>query len=229
VTDSIAERWAAIRAQLAQVAPGRSVAVIAVAKFQPIERLREARAAGITRFGQNYAQEGESAMVELGRDGIEWHFIGHIQSRKVKYLVDYDCVQSLDRFELAQSLNEKLQASGKQIDILVELNIGGEAQKSGIDPTELGPFLERLRSLPAIRVKGLMVMPPPLQPVELRRPFFRRAKEWFDRYEAAYSFSTLSMGTSEDYLVAVEEGASMIRLGTVLMGERPARPTSPAT
>jgi PLP dependent protein len=217
---TIAENLSAVRARLARVAPGKKMEIMAVAKYQPLERLREAIAAGVTLFGQNYAQEGEETRAALSTEMIHWHFIGHIQSRKVKFLVNYDCVQSLDRLDVAEMLNARLAGLGKTLPVLVEVNVGGETQKSGIAPDDLGEFLKKLSSFNHLVPRGLMAMPPPLQPVEERRPYFRQMSELFASYSKTYAFQTLSMGTSEDFEVAASEGSTLIRLGTILLGHR---------
>lgn len=197
------------------------VRIMAVSKMQTIETLREAVAAGITLFGVNYLQEGDDQRAALPSEKLEWHFIGHIQSRKAKSLPPYDAVQSIDRLEVADVLNGRCQQVSKIMPVLVEVNIGSEENKSGITPAEVGEFLKSLREMRSLSVRGLMVMPPPLADLEARRPFFKSAKRLYDKYSGEYPFDTLSMGTSEDYVVAVEEGATLIRLGTSLLGVRP--------
>lgn len=217
---SIADNLSVIRSRLSRVAPDREIAIMAVAKFQPIERLREAVAAGIHLFGQNYAQEGEDARSALAAENVQWHFIGHIQSRKVKFLVNYDCVQSLDRLEIAEMLNARMQNLGKVLPVLVEVNIGSEEQKSGLEPDKLADFLDKLSALKYLQTKGLMAMPPPLEPVEARRPYFKKMSDLYRLFEKRFGFQTLSMGTSEDFDVAVSEGSNLVRLGTILLGHR---------
>lgn len=219
---SISENLKTIRAELAGVANGRNITIVAAAKNQPAERIQEAIQAGVKSFGNNYAQEGESLIKTLG-NALQWHFIGHIQSRKVKYLVDYYCVQSLDRIDIAKMLNERLLALNRKMRVLVEINVGREPQKSGILPEALPSFLNGLKDLKALLPSGLMTMPPPLEPVESRRPHFAEVKRLYDDFAGQFPFDTLSMGTSEDYREAVSEGASMVRLGTILLGRRPAK------
>ena len=189
------------------------IAIVGVTKLQPVALIREALAAGVKILANNYAKEGSALRMACGDLPAKWHFIGHIQSRKVKSLTDYDCIQSLDRISVAKELEKRLQGD---IEVLVEINIGGEAQKSGIASAALPDFLCELHAFPRLRVRGLMAMPPPLEPVEARRPFFQELRRLFDRH----SFDCLSMGTSRDYLVAIQEGSTMVRLGTALFGER---------
>lgn len=213
--ETIETRLAAIRKKI----PG--VRIMAVTKLQPLEKVREALTAGVDLLGVNYVQEGEGHQAALAGEKVEWHFIGHIQSRKVKFLTAYDCVQSIDRLEIATDLEVRAETAEKKQAILVEVNIGEEHNKSGIAPSEVGAFLRPLKQLHSIEVKGLMVMPPPLPNIEDRRPFFRKAHELYRQYSNEFPFTTLSMGTSEDYTVAAEEGSTLVRLGTVLMGARP--------
>jgi pyridoxal phosphate enzyme (YggS family) len=210
----VAARLAGIRAEIG------GVQVAGVTKFQPVEKVREAVAAGLKILANNYAQDGEKLMAELGGAAVEWHFIGHIQSRKVKYLTDYALVESLDRLSVAEALSQR---ATRELSVLVEVNVGGEAQKSGIAPAELEAFLDALGKLPNLKARGLMGMPPPLEPVEARRPFFKELRQLYDRYSKQYGLSTLSMGTSADYKIAVQEGATLVRLGTSLFGERPGK------
>ena len=215
---AIAENFTAINQAIAQ-RTDYAVRVMAVAKLQPIEKLREALAAGVVLLGVNYVQEGEEQRKLLEGVKVEWHFIGHIQSRKVKVLPEYDCVESIDRFEIAKSLNERCAAAAKKMPILVEVNVGEESQKSGILPADLKSFLQGLKRFEHLIPSGLMLMPPPLD-VEARRPFFKRGSEWFRDYQNEFPFTMLSMGTSDDYLIAVEEGSTLVRLGTCLLGKR---------
>ena len=216
----ISTRLKEIEIQIASRAADRKVEIVGVTKHQPVERLREAVRAGIKVFGVNYAQEGEAFRAALG-DSVRWDFIGHIQSRKAKHLLDYDRIQSLDRASVAEILNREGQSRGTALSCLVEINIGEEPQKSGVLPSELDGFLKDLATLSYLKIDGFMGMPPPLQPVEARRPHFKMLREFFDRYREKYRLSVLSMGTSEDFLIAVEEGSTMVRLGTSLFGARP--------
>lgn len=214
---SVRENLIQIRASLEKI--GRApVRIVGVTKFQPVERVREAVDAGVGILANNYAQEGKKLRECLGDPALEWHFIGHIQSRKVKYLIHYDCVQSLDRVEVASALQERVQGP---LSVLVEVNIGAEPQKSGILATNMDFFLKELARFPRLRVRGIMGMPPPVEPVEGRRPFFKALRTLYDRYQSSFGFDCLSMGTSDDYLIAAEEGSTMVRLGQVLFGARP--------
>lgn len=195
------------------------VRILGVTKFQPLERVVEVVDSGVTLLGVNYVQDGQKLREEMKQPNLEWHFIGHIQSRKAKHLLEYQCVQSLDRLDIAADLNRRAETMTKSLDILVEVNIGLEPQKSGVIPAELDKFLSELRVLTSLNVKGLMAMPPPLT-LEERRPFFKQMRVLFDRYSEIFPFDTLSLGTSDDYAVALEEGSNLIRLGTCLFGPR---------
>jgi len=217
---AVADRLKHVRDEVDRIAgrPG-AVTIVGVTKFQPIEKIREAIVGGLTDLGNTYEQDGESMLEHFGDSGARWHFVGNIQSRKTKFLTRYSCIQSLDRPEIARDLERRMAELGTRLDVLVEVNVGGEAQKSGITPESLPKFLEQLHALPHLRARGLMAMPPPLE-VEARRPFFQMMRRLF---EAHRELDCLSMGTSEDYRVAVEEGSTMIRLGTTLFGPRPPR------
>lgn len=220
----ISERLIPIRETLKRSAR-EPVRILAVTKFQPLERLREAVLAGIDLLGVNYVQEGEEQREQLSDATVDWHFIGHIQSRKVKFLTSYGCVQSLDRIDVAEALNERCSQRTSPLPVLVEVNVGAESEKSGISPSELPDFLRQIANLKRLAPAGLMIMPPPLPNIEERRPFFKKARGWFEQFRGEYPFTTLSMGTSEDYAVAVEEGSTLIRLGTSLLGAREKRVT----
>jgi pyridoxal phosphate enzyme (YggS family) len=187
--------------------------IVGVTKFQSLEKIREAVREGVLDLGVNYAQDGEKLREEFKGEKINWHFIGHVQSRKSKYLSHYDLVQSIDRLEVLKPLTEP-------ISILLEINIGRELTKSGVFEETLEAVLEQTKTYPNVRVRGLMVMPPPLE-VEERRPYFKKTFQLYDKFTKTLGFDTLSMGTSDDYLVAVEEGSNMVRLGTALFGPRP--------
>lgn len=183
--------------------------LLAVTKTQTPEKVRAVVDQGITLLGNNYVQEG-AALREALRDlNVEWHFIGHIQSRKAKELGDYDCIQSLDRLDVAK----KLSASQE---VLVQVNIGEEAQKSGVSPGGLSEFLEGMRAFPHLKVNGLMAIPPLTATPEERRPYFRKMRQLLEETR----LEVLSMGMSDDYRIALDEGSNLIRLGTILFGPR---------
>lgn len=197
------------------------VTIVGVTKFQPTQSVRAAYQAGIRNFGNNYAQDGKKLMDALHDcPGISWHFIGSIQSRKVPFLLNYDLVQSLDRIKVAEALHERLKKQNKTLSVLIEVNVGGEVQKSGISIDNLNSQLAILSKLECLRIVGLMGMPPALHPAENRRPHFQKLREIYEAARATYDLKILSMGTSDDFEIALQEGANMIRLGTCLFGPR---------
>ena len=173
----ILERLKKIQDAISKHVDPSNVKIVAAAKFQSIDTLKEAFEAGIKDFGVNYVQEGEKFQEELKALAIHWHFIGHIQSRKVKQLLPYELIQSMDRIELVEELSKR--AGNQTKDILIEVNIGEEPQKSGILPKELPEFLRKVRALSSIKVVGLMAMPPNLEPVEKRQPYFDSMHDLF--------------------------------------------------
>ncbi len=208
---TIASRLAALRAQLPA-----GVTLVAVSKLQPPEAVREAYAAGQRHFGENYAQEWRAkADVLADLTDLTWHFVGGLQTNKVKYLAPRAAwVHTLDREELARELSKRFAAAGATARVLVEVNLGGEAQKSGCSPDRVEPLVALARGLPGLEMAGLMCIPPPEQEP---RGHFARLRSLRDRL----GLRELSMGMSADWRVAVEEGATLIRIGTGLFGERP--------
>lgn len=217
--------WEGILETLARLGKSPdSVKVIGVTKKQPLERIAEGLSLGITSLGNNYVQEGEALRSSLQHlalgAAVDWHFIGHVQSRKAKSLGEYALVQSVDRFSVAEVLSRNAAASGKSARVLLEINIGREAGKSGVLPEDVVKLAEQLVDLSALQVEGLMCLPPPLQPVVLRRPYFDACVALAEQLDRFFPLRTLSMGTSEDYPVAIAAGATMIRLGSCLYGGR---------
>jgi pyridoxal phosphate enzyme (YggS family) len=205
------------RIQAAAARSGRSpeaIRLIAVTKTVPAERIRQAVEAGIGNIGENRLQEALRKRAELGDLPLVWHFIGHLQTNKAKKVVEnFDWVQCVDRPELAEKLN---QAATRPLPVLIEVNVGGESSKSGIDPGRLPSFIENFPAYERLRLRGLMAIPPFSENPEDIRPYFKRLRELSKRF----GLSELSMGMSHDFEVAVEEGATMVRIGTSLFGER---------
>jgi pyridoxal phosphate enzyme (YggS family) len=210
---SIATRLAAVKADLP---PG--VTLVAVSKTRPVEAIREAYAAGQRHFGENYAQEWRQkadALADLA--DLTWHFIGGLQTNKVKYLAPRAAwVHTLDRDELARELGKRYTAAGATARVLVEVNLGGESQKSGCAPDRVDGLVALARGLPGLEVAGLMCIPPP---GDDPRPHFIRLRALRDRL----GLGELSMGMSADWRIAVDEGATLVRIGTALFDERPPR------
>ena len=191
----IAERYAALREEV-----GSGVTIVVATKYLPLDELQLLADAGVEVVGENRAQDLEVKHARYG-GAFRWHFIGHLQSRKAK-IVNATC-------ELCHSLDSKSAAGKLEIPALVEVNLSGEPTKSGVAPAALGAFLELYAD-----VRGLMTMPPATGDPEASRPYFRRLRE----LAGEHNLRELSMGTSQDYKVAVEEGATLIRLGSVLYG-----------
>jgi pyridoxal phosphate enzyme (YggS family) len=210
---SVAENVARIRAELPA-----GVTLVAVSKTQPAGAIREAYAAGQRHFGENYAQEWRAkadALADL--DGIVWHFIGALQTNKAKYLpprVAY--VHTVDRDELARELSRRYAAAAATARVFLEVNVGGEATKSGCEPSALEPLAKAVRALPALTLAGLMCIPPP---DEDPRPHFRRLRSLRD----GLGLSELSMGMSTDWKIAIDEGATFVRVGSAIFGARPTK------
>ena len=204
-----------------------SVILVAAAKARTAKEVEEALQAGVTYVGHNYVQEAER-MIPLIQDlqlKVRWHMIGHLQKNKVKKAVRlFDMIETLDSWPLAELIDRRCAAIGKTMPVLVEINIGREASKTGVLPEEVDDLVRRVSDLQHIRVQGLMTMGPRFGDPEDARPYFRATKEAFDRLAKAnlpnVEMRYLSMGMSNSYQVAIEEGANMVRLGTVLFGER---------
>lgn len=218
-----------VRERLARAAErvGRrpeEVKLIAVTKNVSVEHIREALAAGVTALGENRVQEALPKAKALG-PGVEWHFIGHLQTNKVKYLVEWvSCLHSLDRLRLAEELEKQGARSGRDWSVLVQVNVTGESTKFGLSPSELKPFLEEIARFPHVKVRGLMTIGPLSEDPEEVRPVFRRLRQMAEEIARegwpGVSMEHLSMGMSNDFEVAVEEGATMVRIGTAIFGPR---------
>ncbi len=193
-------------------APG-SVKLIAVSKLQPAEKLREAAEAGQRAFGENYAQELRDKSAALA--DVEWHFLGALQTNKVKLVAGRAAlIHTCDRLALAQEIAKRAPAGGQRV--LLEVNIGGEPQKAGVLPGEAAALLDQVRALLSLRCEGLMCIPPAEGDP---RPHFAALRELAARLQ----LEELSMGMSADYALAIEEGATLVRVGTAIFGERPHR------
>lgn len=229
--DELSERIRQVRAQIAEAAArsGRSaeaVTLVAVTKTVPVERVRQAYELGLRVFGENRVQEAREKVGALAAlPAIHWHLIGHLQTNKVARAVElFEMVQSVDSARLAEALNKQMEARSKRLPVLLEVNVGGEASKEGVKPEELAQLAELVVRLPHLEVQGLMTVAPYSPEPEVVRPVFRRLRGLRDEMRERFpgtEWPHLSMGMSEDYVVAIEEGATMIRLGRALFGERP--------
>lgn len=200
---------------------GSTVTVVAVTKNHPAELVSEALALGLTNIGENRVQEAFHKQSILGKQGI-WHLIGHLQSNKVRQAVAlFDLIESVDSEKLLRAIDREAGAVGKRQEVLLQLNIAGEEQKTGFAVAEYKRILPLLRKLANIEVCGLMIMAPKCNDSEAIRPVFAEGYRYFCELKDIFPRAdTLSMGMSGDFTVAVEEGANQIRLGTVLFGER---------
>ena len=225
----VAAGWKAVldRVRAAEARAGRpsgSVEVVAVSKLQPPEAIRAAHAAGARAFGENYAQElRDKAEALSDLQGLRWHAIGPLQTNKARYVARSAHVfHALDRLEVAQELSRR--RTGTPLSVYVEVNVAGEASKSGVDPQALGSLLDAVRPLPGLELAGLMTMPP-LAPADEVRPYFRALAA----LAREHGLRGLSMGSTQDFEAAIEEGATVVRVGTAIFGERPRRPlTAPS-
>ncbi len=224
----LAGRLGSIRGRIADAAArsGRSpdaVTLIGVVKTVAPERMRLELEAGLTDLGENRVQEAGDAVASLGRSGIRWHLIGHLQRNKVARAVGlFDRIHTIDSIERAQAISKYAVAAGLRIPVLVQVNISGEASKHGVDPTGLHAVLSGVASLEGVALDGLMsIGRPGLRPEDARAEF-ARTRELRDRAEAALGIALphLSMGMSDDFEVAVEEGSTMVRVGSALFGPR---------
>ena len=225
---SLAENLALVRARIKAAAEraGRdptSVKLVAVSKTKPAQAVLEILEAGQTLFGENYVQEAKGKISEVGRDRAKWHFIGHLQSNKAKIAAElFDMIETIDSVKLGQAIDAAVRAAGRVMDVLIEVNIAGELSKSGVDPTSLPDLIRTLAKLPGLKIRGLMTMPPFLPP-EQTRPYFRALRELRDRLKGedlGVDLDELSMGMSSDMEAAIEEGATIVRVGTAIFGPR---------
>lgn len=200
--------------------PGE-ITLVAVSKTVETARIREAIEAGVTILGENYVQEAREKIDEIGH-GIQWHMVGHLQRNKAKYVVTlFDYIHSIDGISLAHEIDRRAAQKGKKVRGLVEVNLSGETSKFGIDPDAVIDLIRHIAPLEHISIEGLMTMPPYFNEPEKARPYFIRLRELRDRVqEEGVRMDELSMGMSGDFEVAIEEGATMIRVGTAIFGER---------
>lgn len=225
---SVAESLTRVRGEMARAAertgrdPG-GVMLVAISKAVPAERVREAIAAGQRDFGENRAQEAEAKHREVSED-VRWHFVGRLQRNKVRRLVDFlHLIHSVDRRELAEEIDRR---AARPMEVLVEVNVTGEPGKGGVAANRLPQLLNELSVLPRLEVTGLMTMAPAVGDPEHARPYFRRLAELREDMRGRFpemGIHHLSMGMSQDYVVAIEEGATIVRVGEAIFGPRPVR------
>jgi pyridoxal phosphate enzyme (YggS family) len=192
-----------------------SITLVAVTKTVPVTRIREAASSGVKNVGENRLQDAISKIDDLKDLGLTWHFIGHIQTNKAKKVAEsFDWIHSVDRIEVADKLGR---AAAKPLSILIEVKLHDEPSKSGADVSGLAALIDSIRHYDTLKLKGLMSVPPFLENPEDVRPYFRKLRE----LAGQYGLSELSMGMTHDFEVAIEEGATMVRIGTGLFGKRP--------
>ena len=201
------------------------IKLVAVTKKVEPERVIKSMDLGINTFGENYAQEFRDKFKVLEKEvdqEIKWHFIGQLQKNKVKYVMGkVELIHSLDSLSVAEEINKRAENMGITVPVLIEVDTGGEESKGGINPSKLEEFLKELRCLSSIDVQGLMTMPPYFDDPEMARPYFSRLRELRDSLLASFpKLNELSMGMSGDFEVAIEEGATIIRVGSAIFGER---------
>jgi pyridoxal phosphate enzyme (YggS family) len=225
--NSIAENLQRVREQMAQAAvkAGRlveEIELVAIAKTHPAEKVREAIEAGQTLFGESRVQEARRKIPELPSN-VRWHFVGHLQKNKVRHALPlFEIIHSVDSLALAEEINRIAQEEGLHPRVLLEVNVGGEGSKFGFAPERLRTELESLLALPRLSILGLMCIPPIAQEVEASRKYFVQLREFRDSLQTEFrvDLAQLSMGMTQDYWIAVEEGATLVRVGTAIFGER---------
>ncbi len=221
---TISDNLQVVRERIARAAraAGRdpvSVTLLAVSKGQPVARIDKARAAGHKRFGENYVQEALEKMDAL--PGLEWHLIGPLQSNKTRLAAErFAWVHTLEREKIARRLSAQRPAGLPPLNVLIQVNVSGEATKSGVALEAIAALARAIAALPRLRLRGLMAVPEPTPEVALQRERFRAVKAAFENLKDEFGLDTLSMGMSEDMESAIAEGATLVRIGSAIFGER---------
>lgn len=213
------------KAALAYGRDPRSVRLVAVSKTVGAEQVRQAVAAGVDTLGENYIQEAREKIDALAALPVAWHFIGHLQTNKAKYAVRlFELIHTLDSPKLAAELDRQAAKAGKTQRVLVQVNVSGEASKSGVSEAEAGQLVAEIAKLPHLSLEGLMTMPPFFDQPEKARPYFRALRRLRDEIQQrnlpGVDLRELSMGMTGDFEVAIAEGATLVRIGTAIFGER---------
>ncbi len=221
---TLAERFSDVRNQINKAAKKANrnadeIKLVAVSKTHPPTILLEAIEAGANILGENKVQEAESKIEEIGREKAEWHLIGHLQKNKARKAVKlFDFIHTLDSVELAERLERICQEENRAgLNVLIQVDLAGEETKSGVAENDLPELIEYLKSCECLKLKGLMIIPPFFEDAEKTRPFFKSLRETRDK---CLPDGELSMGMSHDFAVAIEEGATIVRVGTAIFGER---------
>jgi pyridoxal phosphate enzyme (YggS family) len=231
VTSSLATRIEKIRRAMVTAATrvnraADDVTLVAVSKTHPAPKVREALAAGQVDFGENRVQEAEAKIPEVGRDAARWHLIGHLQSNKARRAVElFDWIHSLDSADLARRLDRVCgELNREELPVLIQVDLGHETTKTGVEEKGLREVVEAVGSCDRLRLMGLMTLPPFFDTAEKARPYFKRLRELRDEFQNEGVFGErpgdLSMGMTHDFEIAIEEGATIIRVGTAIFGER---------
>ena len=226
----IADNLERVREQIAQAAAkaGRvadEIALVAITKTHPAERVREAIEAGQTLFGESRVQEARAKIPELPSN-VRWHFVGHLQKNKIRQALPlFEIIHSVDSLGLAQEMNRIADEEGMHPRVLLEVNVAGEGSKCGLSPDKLREQMEDLLALPRLSILGLMTIPPLAEEAEASRKYFVQLRELRDRLQTEFrvDFGQLSMGMTQDFPIAIEEGATLVRVGTAIFGERSKR------
>jgi pyridoxal phosphate enzyme (YggS family) len=228
---TLAERFENVRKRVAAAA-GKcnrapdEITLIAISKTHPSGKVKAAIELGMTDFGENRVQEAEAKIAELGRESARWHLVGHLQTNKARRAVGlFDLIHSLDSVSMALRLDQLCEEEGRaELPLLIQVDLGGEENKTGIVPGELPDLLETVSASQRLRLVGLMTLPPYFENADCARPYFKTLRELRDRLKRQGHFGDgrgeLSMGMSHDFEIAIEEGATMIRVGTAIFGER---------
>lgn len=232
--DPLAERLARVRAQLAAAAgkagrPAEDIRLIAISKTHPAAVVKHLIELGAADVGENRVQEAEEKITEVGRKKVRWHLVGHLQANKARRAVNlFDVIHSLDSIDLARRLDRLCGEEGREkLPVLIQVDLGQEETKSGVEETGLSQLTKEIGELSRLELIGLMTLPPFFEDPEQSRPFFRHLRKLRDELAQKGAFrvqkAELSMGMTHDFAVAIEEGATMVRIGTAIFGERAAR------
>jgi PLP dependent protein len=224
IAENLVEIWEKISQTIQKSGrePG-SVRLITVSKQVSVDRIEEARLAGAAIFGENKIQEAIPKIVQMEWGGVSWHFIGHLQKNKIKFLDEhFDLIHSVDSFELAEKIAGHCHSENRVQRVLLQVNVSGEAAKFGMEPGELEESILDFSRLQGVQVEGLMTIPPFDSDPEKSRRHFSRLRELRDKCEgkSGLSLHELSMGMSHDFQIAIEEGATLVRVGTAIFGSR---------
>src|SRR2546430_15040500 len=224
---SIAENLERVREQITQAAakagrPVTEIELVAITKKHPAEKVREAVEAGHTLFGESRVQEARAKIPELPSN-LRWHFVGHLQKNKTRHALPlFELIHSVDSLALAEDINRIAEEEGMHPDVLLEVNVAGEGSKFGFNPETLRAEMETLLALPRLSIEGLMTIPPLAPEAEASRRYFIKLRGLRDALEKEFRIKLphLSMGMTNDFVIAVEEGATLVRVGTAIFGER---------